>query len=154
MSFMSFLMPLHVLAIVIWVGGMFFAHMILRPAAASQLEPPARLPLWVDVFNNFFPWVWLCVATVLGSGLWMMFDLFGGFSAPPYIHAMFGMGIVMALIFMHVFFAPYQRLKKAVAAQDWPEGGKQLAMIRRLVGVNIVIGVINIVVATAGRYLV
>ena len=149
---MSVFLPLHVLAIVIWVGGMFFAHVILRPVAASQLEPPVRLPLWVGVFGNFFPWVWLCVSVVLGSGLWMMFMVYGGFAAPPYVHVMFGLGIVMILIFMYVFFVPYQRLKRAVAAREWPEGGRQLAMIRRLVGVNIIIGMVNIVVATGGRF--
>jgi uncharacterized membrane protein len=151
---MSFLMPVHVLAIVVWVGGMFFAYMVLRPVAASQLEPPARLTLWAGVFKGFFPWVWVCVAAVLGSGLGMMFSVYGGFAAPIYIHAMFGIGIVMMLIFMHVFFAPYRRLTKAVAAQDWSEGGRQLAQIRRLVGINTLIGVANIVVATAGRYMV
>lgn len=154
MSFMSFLVPLHLLAIVMWVGGMLFAHMMLRPAAASQLEPPARLNLWVGVFGRFFPWVWLCVVVVLGSGLGMMFRYFGGFTAPMYIHAMFGLGIVMMLIFAHVYFAPYRRLKRAVETQDWPAGGKQLNQIRQLVGVNMTIGVINIVIATAGRYLV
>ena len=151
---MSFLVPIHVLAIVIWVGGMFFAYVVLRPVAAAKLEPPARLTLWAGVFAGFFPWVWVCIAGVLGSGLWMMFKVFGGFAAPVYIHAMFGLGIVMMLIFMHVFSAPYQRLKKAVAAEDWPEGGRQLAQVRRLVGINTIIGVITIVTATAGRYLV
>ena len=153
MSFMSFLVPLHVLAIVMWVGGMLFAHMMLRPAAASRLEPPARLNLWVGVFGRFFPWVWLCVIVVLGTGLAMMFRYFGGFAAPLYIHAMFGLGIVMMLIFAHVFFAPYRRLRRAVAAQDWPAGAKQLGQIRQLVGVNMSIGVVTIVIATAGRYL-
>lgn len=150
---MSFLVPVHLLAIVVWVGGMFFAYVVLRPVAAAQLEPPARLTLWAGVFKGFFPWVWVCVAAVLGSGLWMMFSVFGGFAAPIYIHAMFGIGIVMMLIFMHVYFAPYRRLKKAVAAQDWPQGGRHLAQIRLLVGINTLIGVANIVVATAGRYL-
>ncbi len=146
---MTLLLPLHVLAIVVWVGGMVFAHAMLRPVAASVLEPPQRLTLWVGVFGRFFPVVWLCVIAVLGSGLWMMFSVFGGFKAPLYIHIMFGLGLVMMAIFMHVFFAPYQRLKRAVAAQTWPEGAAHLAQIRRLVGVNILIGFANIVVATS-----
>ncbi len=150
---MSLTVPLHLLSVVIWVGGMFFAYMVLRPVAAGQLEPPARLRLWVGVFGRFFPWVWACVALILGTGLWMMFGVYGGFQAPLYIHVMFGLGIVMMLIFMHVFFAPYGRLKRAVAAEDWPAGGKALGQIRMLVGTNTLIGLANIAIAAGGRYL-
>lgn len=144
---------LHVLAVVIWVGGMFFAYAILRPVAAGQLEPPARLTLWVGVFDNFFPWVWTSVIAILATGFWMIFAFFGGMGAVGlYVHVMLGLGSVMMLIFFHVYFAPYRRLKRAVAAQDWPAGGKALAQIRRLVGTNTLIGVVTIAVASGGRY--
>ena len=81
---------LHVIAVVIWVGGMFFAYMFLRPVAAAQLEPPERLKLWVGVFSNFFPWVWTCVVVILATGLHLIFAKFNGFAgAPVYVHAMF-----------------------------------------------------------------
>jgi len=146
---------LHVIAVVIWVGGMFFAHQVLRPVAAGQLEPPVRLTLWVGVFGRFFPWVWVAVAVVLATGLWMIFGVFGGMGGVGlYVHAMFGLGILMMLIFMHVFFAPYARLKRAVAAQDWPAGAKALGQIRLLVGINTLIGLLTIAIGAAGRYLV
>lgn len=145
---------LHVIAVVIWVGGMFFAHQCLRPVAASQLEPPTRLTLWVGVFGRFFPWVWGSIAVVLATGFWMLFAVFGGFGgAALYIHVMLALGLVMMAIFMHVFFAPYQRMKKAVAAQDWPAGAKSLAQIRMLVGINTLIGMLTIAVGSGGRYL-
>jgi uncharacterized membrane protein len=140
---------LHVLSVVVWVGGMFFAHQCLRPVAASQLEPPVRLTLWVGVFGRFFPWVWAAVATLLITGLFMIVAVYGGFKhASPYIHVMFGLGLVMMGIFMHVFFSPYRRLKAAVAAGDWPSGGKSLTQIRHLVGLNTLIGISVIAVAT------
>lgn len=146
---------LHVVAVVIWVGGMFFAHRVLRPVAASQLEPPVRLTLWVGVFGNFFPWVWTSIVAVLATGFWMIFAVFGGMGGVGfYVHAMLGLGIVMMLIFFHVFFAPYGRLKRAVAAQDWPAGAKALAQIRMLVGINTVIGFVTIAIGAGGRYLV
>jgi uncharacterized membrane protein len=145
---------LHVIAVVIWVGGMFFAHQCLRPVAASQLEPPARLTLWVGVFGRFFPWVWVAIAVVLITGFWLIFGVFGGFKGVGlYVHAMLGLGLVMMAIFLHVFFAPYRRLKRAVAAQDWPAGGKSLAQIRMLVGINTVLGLLTIATASGGRYL-
>lgn len=145
---------LHVIAVVIWVGGMFFAYMFLRPVAAAQLEPPARLTLWTGVFSNFFPWVWTCVVTVLATGLWLIFNVFGGMAGSPlYVHAMLGLGILMMLIFFHVYFAPFARLKRAVAAEDWPAGGKSLSQIRMLVGINTTIGMITIAVGAGGRYM-
>lgn len=145
---------LHVLAVVVWVGGMFFAYMALRPVAASLLEPPIRLTLWVQVFGRFFPWVWAAVALLLATGLWMILGYLGGFGAVGlYVHLMFGLGIVMMLIFMHVFFAPYRRLKAAVAAQDWPAGGKQLAQIRLMVGINTLLGLLVTAIGVGGRYL-
>ena len=64
------------------------------------------------------------------------------------------LGIVMMLIFMHVYFAGYKRLKLAVAAQDWPAGGGKLAQIRMLVGINTILGLATIAIGAGGRYFV
>ena len=146
-------LALHVLSVVIWVGGMFFAYMALRPVAATVLEPPQRLTLWAGVFGRFFPWVWGAIITILVSGYWMLLVPFGGFAnAPVFVHIMNGLGLIMMLIFMHVYFAPYQKLRKAVAAQSWADGGKALAQIRVMVGINTIIGVTTVLVAAGGRY--
>lgn len=150
---MSLAIALHMLAAAIWVGGMFFAYMALRPVAASQFEPPQRLPLWRDVFGKFFPWVWVSVVVLLVSGYWMAFKLFGGFATfPLYVNIMHGLGILMVLLFMHVFFAPYKRMKQAIAAGDLPTAGAKLAQIRMIIGVNLSLGLIVIAVASGGRY--
>jgi uncharacterized membrane protein len=39
-----------------------------------------------------------------------------------------------------------------VDKSDWPEGGQQLAQIRRLIGINLVIGLALVVIATGGAY--
>src|SRR4029078_12758895 len=75
---MTMLIALHALAAVIWVGGMFFAYMVLRPAS-GPLDPASRLALWHRVFSRFFPWVWASIAVLLVSGYWMLFVHFGGF---------------------------------------------------------------------------
>jgi uncharacterized membrane protein len=150
---MKFMIMLHVMGIVIWVGGMFFAHQLLRPVAADLLEPPVRLQLWVGVFRRFFPWVWVCVATVLASGLFMIMLMGGMKLIPLYVHAMLGLGLAMMAIFAYVFFAPYARLRKGVASQDWKSGGAALAVIRQLVGINLSLGLITIAIATAGAML-
>lgn len=144
------LLFLHVASVVIWVGGMFFAHQCLRPVAVAQLEPPQRLPLWAGVFSRFFPWVWAAVGVILASGLAMILQV-GFKNAPLNWHLMFGTGLVMMLIFLHVWFAPFRRLRRHVAAQEWPAAGAALNQIRRLVGVNILLGLVTIAIATVGR---
>lgn len=145
---------LHVLAAVIWVGGMFFAHQVLRPVAAQFLEPPQRLTQWSAVFSRFFPWVWLSIALLLASGYWMVFRIFGGMaSAGLHIHVMQGLGWLMILLYAHLYFAPFRRLKEAVVTENWPEGGKRLNQIRQIVGINLVLGLLVIVVAAGGRYI-
>jgi uncharacterized membrane protein len=116
------------------------------------LEPPQRLTLWAGVFARFFLWVWIAVVLILGSGLHMLM-LLGGVDAPRYVATMFAMGVVMMLIFAHAFFAPYRKLKRAVAGQDWKAGGAALGQIRKLIGINLSIGLLTIAVAMLGRAL-
>lgn len=145
---------LHVLSAVIWVGGMFFAYVALRPVAASLLDPPARLALWAAVFARFFPWVFASIALILVTGVWMILAVLGGFAAVGgYIHLMLALGIGMMLIFFHVYFAPFRGLQQAVALQDWPAGGRHLAQIRVLVGINLMLGLVTVAVAAGGRFL-
>jgi uncharacterized membrane protein len=150
---MSIALPLHVLAVLIWVGGMFFAYVVLRPAAGETLEHPERLRLWKTTFARFFPWVWAAIIIILITGYWMLLVPFGGFAnAPIFVHAMNGLGLLMMAIFMHVFFAPYKRLSRAVDAEDWQTAGKQLAQIRILVGINLAVGLFTVAIATAGKF--
>lgn len=152
MTLSPVLLFIHAAAVTLWVGGMFFAYVCLRPVAAVHFEPPARLRLWRAVLGRFFPWVWGAVAAILATGLAMMLAV-GMKAAPIHWHLMFGLGLAMMFIFMHVYFAPYQRLLRAVDASDWPAGGVALGQIRKLVGLNTVLGFATIGVATAGRLL-
>lgn len=147
----AFLIAVHVLFVVIWVGGMIFAYSFQRPAA-GQLEAPDRLRLWVRTFQGFFPWVWAAVILLPVTGYTYIFWYLGGMGgAPLYVHLMNGLGVLMILIYLHVYFAPYRKLQDAVHTQDWEEGGRQLARIRKSVGVNMTIGVVVVVLAVAGK---
>ena len=142
----------HALSAVVWVGGMFFAHQALRPAAVV-LEPGPRLLLWARVLGRFFAWVIGAVVLLLVSGFAMVFDVFGGFGGVGlYIQLMMGIGIVMMLLFFHLYFAPWRRFRAAVGRQDWAEGGRQLGQIRSIVTVNLVLGLIVVGIGASGRY--
>ncbi|MDM8349252.1 CopD family protein [Pseudomonas sp. sp1636] len=141
---------LHLLAALVWVGGMFFAWMILRPAAVSALEAPARLKLWLEVFQRFFYWVWAAVIVLPITGVGMLNLRFSGFeTAPRYVHIMIGLYIAMLALFLRVQALQLPELRRAVAAADWPNGGAVLGRIRRLVGINLILGLLLISIAAA-----
>lgn len=143
---------LHALSAVVWVGGMFFAHQALRPAAAA-LEPGPRLLLWSGTLGRFFAWVIAAIVLLLLSGYAMVFAVFGGFAKIGlHVQLMQGIGILMMLLFFHLYFAPWRRLRAAVARQDWAEGGRQLTQIRTIVTVNLVLGLIVVAIGSSGRY--
>ena len=48
------LLALHLLGAVLWVGGMGFALLVLRPAAHEVLQAPERLALAQAAFRRFF----------------------------------------------------------------------------------------------------
>ena len=151
---MSLAIAIHVLSAVIWVGGMFYAYMAMRPAVAQVVDPSQRGLLWCQTFSRFFRWVWIAIAGLLVSGYWMVFSYFGGMAgAGWHIHAMQGIGLVMILLFLHVWFAPYRRLKKAVEDGNREEGQRRVGQIRLLVGVNLILGLVVVVIGSAGRYL-
>jgi uncharacterized membrane protein len=149
---MPLLVSLHVLAAVVWVGGMAFAYLVLRPSA-GPLDAEARLRLWQRVFSRFFPLVWASIIILLATGYGMIVFYLGGIAgAPLYVDVMQALGILMMLIFLHLYFAPWRRFSEAVTIGDLAEGAVQLAQIRRIVATNLLLGLITIGVGASGRF--
>ena len=151
MNLQPFLLFLHIACVVLWVGGMFFAYVCLRPTVVELFEPPQRLRLWRGVFARFFVWVWGAVLLIPVSGL-VMFGAVGFAGAPLRWHLMLATGFVMVGIFVFVATVPYVALSRAVAAEDWKAGGAALNRIRQWVGVNLLLGTVTIAIATLGRW--
>ena len=143
---------LHVLGAVVWVGGMFLIYVCLRPAAGS-LEPAQRLQLLRGTFAKFFPWVWLAILTILGSGYWMAFVTLGGLqNAGLHVHLMQGIGWVMILLFAYLFHGPWLKFRRAADSADWQAAGGHLARIRRIVAINLPLGILVVIIGASGRY--
>ena len=152
---------LHVLSATVWVGGMFFAFVCMRPAAAG-FEPDVRVKLWAGALGRFFPWVWMAIVLLLVTGTWMTLKItaigedasvLGRIkAASPHVHIMMVLGILMMLMAAHVNFAPLKRLKRAVAESHWTEAGKNLNQIRIFIAVNLALGLVVVAVAASGRY--
>jgi uncharacterized membrane protein len=144
MNWWGWVLAVHVLCAVIWVGGMFFAYVVLRPSL-SVLEPVQRIALHTQVFRRFFLIVWHAMALILLSGFAVLFGFYGG---PAFVgwnvHLMMLIGLIMSAVFLWIIYGPYARFRRttdratAIAAID---------RIRKLIGVNLVLGLVTVVVA-------
>ena len=146
------LKTLHVLSIIVWIGGMVFVHFFLRPAVA-QLEPPVRLRLMHDVLGRFFRAVLVASLLTLASGVWMLgrvakqvVQSAGSFEMPLAWTIMAVLGVAMVAIFMYIRFVLYKRFGRSVAAAEWTAGGAALAQIRNWVSINLGLGVLVLLV--------
>ena len=87
--------------------------------------------------------MWASIVVLLLTGLVMLLRV-GMKNAPIGWHLMFGIGLVMFALFGHLYFGPFRRLQRAVAAADWPEGGRRVGQIATLASVNLVLGALAI----------
>jgi len=141
---------IHLSAGIVWLGGMALVIFALRPVAIAQMAAPERLTMMTAVLSRFFQMVWISIALLLSSGFWML-STTDIHLAPKGWFAMSGLGLLMCLIFTHIWFAPFRRLKAAVSACDWPKAGKALGQIHPLVLTNFVLGWLAILAVAIWR---
>jgi len=142
----------HAVFAVIWVGGMVFAYMVLRPAV-DLFDPTVKLPLLAGVFRRFFIWVWHAVVLLPLSGYGMLFWFYGGFAGSGmHIHLMQLTGWIMIGLYLYLFFGPYKRFKAAVAIEDWTGAAVALPTVRRLIAINMVLGLVTVAIGATGRF--
>lgn len=137
------LKALHLLCAVLWVGGMFFAYVVLRPSLAA-IEAPQRMLLHTQVFKKFFLVVWHAMPVILITGFAMLGFVGGMAGAPWQIHAMLGLGLLMAAIFLAIVFGPYRQFRRTI---DRTRMATSLDNIRKLIGINLVLGLLTVIVA-------
>jgi uncharacterized membrane protein len=149
----SVLLTVHFFAALVWVGGMFFAHFVLRPSA-EFLNLPDRIRLWTQILGRFMVYVWVAVVLLPLSGYSMIFLYYGGLEGLGlHINIMQCVGWLMIVLFFYVYFGPYKQMKIRAAEELFPEAGMFMLKIRRIVGLNLSLGGLTIFSAVAGRYL-
>lgn len=127
---------LHLIAAIVWMGGMTFMIFALRPAALATLEPQPRARLMVAVWQRFFAAVLGAIVVLLLSGG----HLYAGASRTLGVHLMMGLGLLMFAVFGHIYFAGFRKFKRAVLASDWPLAARAAGLIQQLVMLNFVLG--------------
>lgn len=147
-------MALHTVAAVVWVGGMFFAHLILRPVLAGR-PAPERMAVWREVFPRFFFWVWVSIAVLLATGYsTLLLGFKAGFTGGPgHVDVMQLIGLAMIALYTQLFFGPWQGFKRAFAQGDLPKAAEYQLRIRHIVTANLILGMISILVGVAGSLL-
>lgn len=142
MSVYSGLKALHLLCAVVWVGGMFFAYVVLRPSLQA-IDPPQRMLVHTRVFKYFFLVIWHVMPLILLTGLGML-TYFGGMAATPIpIHAMLGIGLLMSVIFLWIYFGPYRQFRRTT---DRNRMAATQNTIRKLILVNLILGLITVII--------
>ena len=154
--FYAALKAIHLLASIVWIGGMFFTLACLRPAL-TVLDGPARLRLITEVLRRFFDVVSVAIVLMLATGGWMLSSVTRAstsrglaFNMPLDWLAMISLGLVMIAFFGHIRFNLFRRLQRAVQAQDGAAGAAALGQLRAWVVANLVLGVIVVVVMRLG----
>jgi uncharacterized membrane protein len=150
-SFYEVTKLIHLIAAIVWMGGMTFMLFALRPAALATLEAQPRARLMADVMRRFFLGVALAVVALFFTGMHLYTTGFraaraalGGGSVPLGWNVMVVLGLVMMLIFGHIYFAGSRKFRRAVAANDWPLATRAAGQVHTLVVVNLTLGWIAI----------
>jgi uncharacterized membrane protein len=143
MTIYTGLKALHLLCAVLWVGGMFFAYVVLRPGMAA-IEAPQRMLLHTRVFKKFFLVIWHAMPVIIITGFAMLGLHWDMATAPWQINAMMGLGLLMAAVFLAIFFGPYRQFRRTT---DRNRMASSLDSIRKLIGVNLVLGLVTVIVA-------
>jgi uncharacterized membrane protein len=144
MTIWGWVLAVHVLCAAIWVGGMFFAYVVLRPSL-SVLEPIQRLALHTQVFRRFFLIIWHAMPLILVTGFAVLFGFYGGMAYVGWnVHAMMTLGLIMSAVFLWIVFGPYARFRRTT---DRATAANCIDRIRKLIGVNLVLGIVTVVVA-------
>ena len=143
---------LHIFGAVVWVGGMFAIYVCLRPAL-STVELTPRLRLMRVTLGNFFLWVWIALLLLVITGYGMVFVTFGGFAAVPlHVNLMQAIGCVMIALFFWLFHGPWLAFKRAVDTENWPTAAAGLDRIRRIISINLPLGLVVVVIGASGRF--
>ncbi|MEO5340071.1 MAG: CopD family protein [Magnetococcus sp. MYC-9] len=147
-----FLMAIHIAAAVIWVGGMFFAHFFLRPAALP-LPTEQRIDLWFGVLRRFFPWVWAITVALPLSGYGLLYALSGALGQGGWhILIMQLLGWIMIGLFAFLYMAYFRNMARMVKNRLLPEAGLYLNRIRIVVTINLFLGLGTVMIAASGRF--
>lgn len=149
----SLLIALHMLAAMMWVGGMGFALFVLRPSVAEMAQP-LRQELWRRVLARFFRILWLIIPVVLGSGYGALYLGYHGLGNGGFhIMVMQTTGWMMVILFLFASLISFTFFKRALDRNDDVAAARALERIRQIVTANFTLGLFTVAIGAAGTLL-
>lgn len=145
---------LHVLSVVIWIGGVGFVTTTLFPAIRRSHDPTDRLRAFVRFEGRFAPQarVWVALAGLSGLYLVIRLELWHRFASPHFwwMHVM----VALWLIFAGMLFVlePLILHRRMEAALDTPAAGRLFMRMERLHQALFAIAMVTVLGATAGSH--
>ena len=138
---------LHLIAGIVWIGGMTFMLFALRPAALASLEAQPRAILMGLVWKRFYAWVLVAIVVLFTTGTHLYTATFratklatGQGSVPLGWNVMLVLGVTMMLIFGHIYFAGFKKYRRGVAAGEWSVAAKAAGLIHTMTLINFTLG--------------
>lgn len=144
---------LHVLAIVLWIGGVAFVTTVLLPAVRNFKTPAERVAFF-DAIERKFAWQARATTLLAGvTGFYMteQLDLWSRFSMPAYwwMHAMVA---VWSLFTLTLFLAEPLILHRLFHERAKADPEATFLLIERMHRVLLTAGLITIFGAVAGSH--
>ncbi|MCQ8241385.1 CopD family protein [Rhizosaccharibacter radicis] len=133
-------LTVHLLGMATWIGGGAYALFVLNPSL-RLLDNTQRVSIQLQTLKRYFLLVWHAMPLVLISGWLMLFFREGGFANPDWhLHAMQGLGLLMAAVFLYAFFGPFRKARRAIRPQP-----ALFDRLRGLVTLSVFLGILVVI---------
>ena len=145
---------LHVVSVVVWIGGVGFVTTVLLPNVRTSTPPQGRLRAFLQFERRFAPQARFWVASAGLSGLYLVarLGLWDRFASPHYwwMHAMVTLWLVFAaMLFLLEPLVLHARLKTLV---DPPAGATVFDRMVRLHQALFAAALVTLLGAVAGSH--
>lgn len=146
-----FARAVHVVAVLMWIGGVAFVTTVLMPSTRRLSAPGERLSAFHRFEGRFAPQASVWVVLAGASGFWMTWraDLWHRFAEPSYwwMHSMVGIWLVFMIM---LFIVEPLVLHKRLSSSPDPE--RDFARMETMHRVALVVSLATIAGAVAGSH--
>ena len=146
-------LAIHILAVIIWLGGLFFLVVVLGPSAKS-LDAAAAPSFWHRTLSHSLAWGWVSLVAIVGTGVALVFLVFGGYGGHvPNIHRVnMAIGIPAIALYGYTSLMPWRQFGHAARSNDRVVAAKKLHQVRTLLATILVLALSAAFMSALGRY--
>jgi len=146
---------LHILAAVIWIGGMLFLSLIAVSVLRRIEAPLVRRDLFRAMAQRFRGLVWICIAILILTGIVNVLYYGNTTAGSPYMTVLhIKLGLVVFLVVMGLLhdFVIGPRAARALSRDGLPPTGTDLLMVELAPWIgrfNLLLGIVILMLAAA-----